>query len=235
MPIATTKSHTLGKVSVVVTAYNHRQFIRPCLNSIKSQSYPHWELIIVDDASTDGTREVITDWLREQTPAIRRRTRLIRFRHNAGYARALSAGLRAARGRFVALQDSDDLSHPNRLRQQVQFLHQHRTVGLVGTSYRVISRGRIDPTQSPLWLKFGSRAIREHYAAGGHCICVGTLMLRRPLIARFGGPTGRIKGAEDYEFVAKMIGAGIVADNLRAPLYLYRAHRGQRSRTYYGK
>lgn len=228
------KSHPQKLVSVVITAYNHRRYIASCLDSIVRQTYPRWELIVVDDASTDGTSQRIHQWMSAQSAAVRRRVRLLTRAQNGGYARALTDGLRAARGYYVAMQDSDDLSHPDRLRRQVAYLERHPQIGMVGTRYRVITHGRVDPAAQPLWLKHGVRAIRAHYAQGGHCICVGTLLLRRALVTRFGGPAGRIKGAEDYEFIAKMIGAGVAAQNLHAVLYDYRAHEGQRSRKFYG-
>ncbi|MCY0901414.1 MAG: glycosyltransferase family 2 protein [Firmicutes bacterium] len=218
---------------MIVPCYNRASYIRACLASISKQSYSNWELIVVDDASTDNTVKEVKRFIQSLPPHKEARVRLVTRLTNGGYARALSDGLAMSRGEYVALQDSDDLSHVDRIRRQVAYLRAHPTIGIVGTRYRVLSAGRIDPLQKPTWLVHGVRAIRAVYRNGGHCICVGTMMVRGCHIDQFGGPTSRIQGAEDYEFVARMIGAGVLAENLRAELYDYRSHPEQRSRRFY--
>ena len=69
--------------------------------------------------------------------------------------------------------------------------------------------------------------VKEIYSKGGHCVCFGTLLFQGKLFDKFGGLTRRLKGAEDYEFVTKILSSGV--DNLPEILYYYRHHSEQRS------
>lgn len=93
--------------------------------SIRAQTWADWELIVVDDGSSDATPHILTTLAREE-----RRLVLVRQSH-AGIVAALNAGLACARGRFIARMDADDRSHPDRLREQLNFLERHAEIGLV--------------------------------------------------------------------------------------------------------
>lgn len=221
-----------GLVSVVVPCWNRQDYIRECLNHLANQTYRHFEVILVDDASTDKTRQIIRAWIAKQPETMQKRVRLVKLPKNTGYAGAMSTGMYLARGEFIALHDSDDYSHPKRLMKQVHYLRKHPTIGMVGTSYRVV-RGRRVTGEQPKWLAFGSKRVLERYRAGSHCICVGTVMLRGRLFDHYGGMTRRVTGAEDWEMMAKYISHGVKADNLRDALYYVRTHATQRSKKFY--
>lgn len=104
-------------VSIITPAYNGARFIKQTIDSVVAQSYSNWEMVIVDDRSTDGTAELV-----EQIGAAEPRVRLIRQPKNQGPAHARNAALRAARGRYVAFLDSDDLWLPQKLEKQLQFM-----------------------------------------------------------------------------------------------------------------
>lgn len=93
--------------------------------SIRAQTWPDWELIVVDDGSTDATPQILAALAREE-----RRLAVVRQPH-AGIVAALNAGLARARGRFIARLDADDVSHLDRLTEQVGFLERHPEIGLV--------------------------------------------------------------------------------------------------------
>jgi glycosyltransferase involved in cell wall biosynthesis len=98
-------------VSVIVTNYNYGRYIGQCLDSIVQQTYPSFECIVVDDASTDDSIERVEAYLREH--AGNRRLRLLRHQHNQGQMAAFSTGLREASGVFVTFVDADDLLLPD--------------------------------------------------------------------------------------------------------------------------
>lgn len=107
--------------------WNACETVAAAVKSIRSQSFEAWELIAVDDGSEDGTRE----WL--DTLAVdKSRLRVVSLTHG-GIARALNAGLAHCRAPYVARMDADDVSLPERLELQCQFLDEHPDVGLVGT------------------------------------------------------------------------------------------------------
>lgn len=223
---------TPGLVSIVVTSWNRKRYIRQCLESLARQTYKNIEIIVVDDGSGDGTQRVIREWKASLPKSQQNHVILVPLPRNIGYSGALTTAMFLARGEFIATQDSDDVSHRDRIRKQVRYLQKHRSKGLVGTNYRVVHHGKIDPT-NPNWLAYGSSEISKAYARGAHCITCGSLLFRGALFDKLGGLTRRINGAEDYEFVAKIHSNGTRMANLRDVLYYIRRHSEQRSRKFY--
>lgn len=221
-------------VSIIVTSHNRAKYVPACLNSLIRQTYHPIEIIFVDDASSDHTKRTLRRWkstLTAQQAASLMFT-YIRIPRNIGFSGAVNVGCFLALGEFIASQDSDDLSHPDRIRKQVQFLKKHPDYGLVGTTYVAFRDGYPKQHMKPGWLKYGDE-IYETYKNGGHCISHGTILYRAELFDRLGGPTRRLEGAEDYEFIAKCVNDNVKVENLRDILYFYRSHTGQRSRKYY--
>ncbi|WP_138495937.1 glycosyltransferase family 2 protein [Paenibacillus pinistramenti] len=225
---------TPGLVSVVVTNYNKAGYIEECLDSLKQQTYRSWELIIVDDCSTDSSRKRIEDWLKNRRFRAGCSAVFLPMPRNVGFSGALTAGYFMAKGEFIAVQDADDLSHLERLEKQVAYLQAHPQIGVVGTNYKLMeknARGEITYTDAK-WLKYGEQ-IKQTYLEGGHCVCHGTLLFRGTVFDRIGGLTRNIKGAEDYEFIARCLTHKVEIENIREVLYYYRSHSDQRSRQFY--
>lgn len=113
------------KVSVVLSVYNGEKYLCEAIGSILNQSFADFELIIVDDGSTDLTPEIIRSY---KDPRIR-----VLRHENQGLAYSLNRGIMASRGQYIARMDDDDVSLPARLERQVAFLEQHPACGIVGT------------------------------------------------------------------------------------------------------
>lgn len=222
----------LGKVSIVITNYNRAAYIIECLDSLKRQTYLNTEIIIVDDASTDRSLDVIQAWCEENGMAGTDSIVLVRLPRNIGFSGAITAGFFLARGQYIAVQDADDFSHPLRLEKQVAFLHNHAEVALVGTSYASFEEAEQRQYVQEKWLRFGE-GIHDVYRKGGHCICHGTIMFRGEVFDQIGGLSRRIVGAEDYEFIVKFLHSHARVDNIPEILYYYRMHSSQRSLAYY--
>jgi glycosyltransferase involved in cell wall biosynthesis len=109
--------HTI--VSVIMPAFNVEAYISEAIHSVIRQTYPHWELIVVDDGSTDKTREIVDGYMREDPR--------IRYIHqkNSGPAAARNRGIQASRGRYIAFLDSDDIWYLDKLEKQMDFLSSH--------------------------------------------------------------------------------------------------------------
>ncbi|MXU64661.1 glycosyltransferase family 2 protein [Oceanomicrobium pacificus] len=120
-------------VSVIIPAFNGADFIREAMESVLSQSFSDFELIVVDDASTDSTPEILADF-----ELADRRIRLLKNEKNLGVTRSLNVGLHAATGKYVARLDADDVCLPNRLERQVEFLENHPDHEAVACGYRLI-------------------------------------------------------------------------------------------------
>lgn len=106
-------------VSIIMPSYNTGVYIKETINSVLSQTYGNWELIIVDDCSTDNTDEVVRPFLNDQ------RIRYLKNERNSGAAVSRNKALREARGKWVAFLDSDDLWLPEKLEKQIKFMEKN--------------------------------------------------------------------------------------------------------------
>lgn len=106
-----------GLVSVITPSYNCAEFIGATIESIQSQTYTNWELLITDDCSSDRSREVIEEYARGDS-----RIRLLRLEKNSGAGVARNNSIAAARGRFIAFCDSDDRWYSDKLEKQLAFM-----------------------------------------------------------------------------------------------------------------
>lgn len=114
----------MPKVSVITPTYNCKPFLSEAIESVLGQTFQDWELIIIDDGSTDNTRTSIEHFLKDQ--------RIVYiYQDNRGLACARNTGFKAARGEYLALLDADDRWKPNRLEETVAALDAHPDVGLV--------------------------------------------------------------------------------------------------------
>ena len=108
-------------VSIIVPVYNAEKFIVETIQCVEAQTYPNWELLLVEDGSSDGTAAVIEEYVRQKKEE---RIRLIRQPSNMGAARARNRGLQEARGRYIAYLDADDLWAPRKLELQIGFMEE---------------------------------------------------------------------------------------------------------------
>lgn len=120
-------------VSVLLSVHNGAATIAAAIESIRAQTLADWELIVIDDASTDGTYARIDDIDDE-------RIRIIRNATNRGLAASLNIAFRASHGEFIARMDADDVALPDRFRRQVDFLRAHPDVDVVGGAALVVDR-----------------------------------------------------------------------------------------------
>lgn len=106
-------------VSIIVPVYNVEKLIKETMDSVLAQTYPHWELLLVEDGSKDNSAGIIMDYIAEKGD---NRIRLIRQPSNQGAARARNRGLEEARGRYISYLDADDLWVPEKLEKQIEFM-----------------------------------------------------------------------------------------------------------------
>lgn len=120
------------KVSIVTPSYNSEKYISQTIESVQAQTYQNWEMIIVDDCSTDKTCEIV-----EKLSASDSRITLLKQEKNAGAGAARTRSMRSASGRFIAYLDADDIWKPKKLEKQVQFMLD-KDCGFSCASYEVI-------------------------------------------------------------------------------------------------
>ncbi|REE93149.1 glycosyltransferase involved in cell wall biosynthesis [Paenibacillus taihuensis] len=222
--------------SVVIGAYNSARHIEEALESLIHQTYPHIEIIVVNDGSTDATDIVVKKWMekRRNHPVIKDNRFVYHvLPHNIGYSGAYTTGYFLARGEFIATHAADDVSHPQRIEKQVAFLQNNLNFCLCGTALAWFNDGSFDSPYHAEFIKFGYQTIAGEYMSGGHCVCHGTLMMRGTLFDLLGGleryPRGKMTVAEDYYFIRRYVLQGYSVDNLPEVLYYYRRYPEQRS------
>lgn len=227
------KKREKNLVSVVITNYNNEKYIEACLDSIITQSYKNIELIIVDDNSTDKSIYIIEKWIKKYARELVYKNRLIfvKLPKNSGFSGAVTAGLYMTTGEYIAMQDGDDCSAENRIEKQVEYLKNNKGIRAVGSNYAIfkdsIKRNKIIPN----FIKYGLEEIKMEYSMGENAVSYGTLLFEGELFDKIGGLTRRIDGAEDYEYITKLLPYGL--DNIPETLYYYRIHESQRSREFY--
>lgn len=164
-------------VSVIMPVHNAGKFLAPAIESILAQTYKKVELIIVDDASTDGSWKTITQFAKKykkQITAVQTKKQV----NSAGNG-ATNYGLQFAHGSFVARMDADDIALPERIEKQVAYLLSHPEVILLGTqAYVVNEKGKITGKKS---LPTAHEDIYEQYGVI-HPIIHPTVMIRRSLL-----------------------------------------------------
>lgn len=120
-------------VSIIVPVYNAGSYIREAIRMVEAQTYREWELILVDDCSQDNSRQVIEAYL-AKAEASDKRIRLIKKEVNEGAARARNTGIDAAKGRYIAFLDADDVWMPEKLEKEMAFMEE-KQAAFVFTAY----------------------------------------------------------------------------------------------------
>ena len=203
-------------LSVVMPVYNCGPYLAAAIESIREQTLADFEVIVIDDGSTDGSARIIDDAAQSDA-----RLRVIR-RPNTGIVGALNDGLAAARGRYIARMDGDDLSLPSRFARQLDFLQANPSVTLVGTSVEFIdARGaRLKLYRPPR----SGAAIRSALLDGNSGALIHpAIMGPRDVWLRLGGYRPAYNYVEDYDLFLRASLLGPLA-NLPETLLRYRIH-----------
>lgn len=183
-------------VSVVMPVLNASRFLRQAIDSILAQSYSSFELLVVDDRSTDGSREIVAGY---QDPRIQ----LITNDRRGGLPLALNIGLRAAHGEFIARLDADDVSRADRFERQVAFLRSHPDIALVGSLAR-----RIDESGTPIGiveLPLEEVSIRWYSIVANPFAHSSVMFRRREVVEATGGFDESLPLFEDYALWARVM------------------------------
>lgn len=207
------------RVSVIMPFLNAEQFIEEAIQSVLAQTFTDWELLLIDDGSSDGSTSIA------QTYAQRHGHRVRYLEHEGHLTRGASAsrnlGLTRARGEYVAILDADDIAEPTRLKKQVAYMNHNPEVALLGSWYREInSSGKeIQSIRKPcahldiLWnLLFYSPFLHS------------SVMFRKNVVlAKVGGYDESLSTSQDYELWTR-IARHFEMANLREYLVRYRVH-----------
>lgn len=201
-------------VSAIMPTYNRKEYLREAIESILNQTFKDFELIIVDDGSTDGSLELIKNFQKKDSRII-----LIQNDNPGGISRATNEGIKKSRGKYIAKMDSDDVSLPNRFKKQVNFLEKHPDIGACGSWVKTIGENEGNTWQLPT----DHDSIKCTMLFCG-AIANPTNMIRRSVFFDLGyWYDETCFAAEDYEFWTRIVNKVKLA-NIPEVLLLYRLH-----------
>ena len=209
------RQHDLNpKVSVILPVYNGAGTVEGAIRSILAQTFEDFELLVINDGSTDDTRRVV-DAFKDS------RMRIFHLPQNVGRSEARNAGLAKARAPYVAMIDADDLAYPERVERQFIFMEQNPRIALCGAWAHVEDeKGHRIEWRQPLT----NEEIRHSIVRSNtfiHC----TVLARKSVLEKLGGFNKRFEPAEDYDLYLRITSQYPVA-NLPSVLASYLAHSG---------
>ena len=214
------------QVSVIIPVYNGERYISQAIDSVLSQTHSNYEMIIVDDGSTDNTYQIIQHYIEKcQDPDLIRYI----FQSNQGVAAARNQGIQTAKGELIALLDQDDVFLPEKLAHQVACFETYPDVAIVNSGWRLI-----DPNNNPIsdiepWHDLPDLTLAIWVTRTP--ILPSALMFRRHAWERVGGFDPRFNGVDDVDFIWRLALQGYTAVWLPEITVNYRQHQETVSNT----
>jgi len=218
-------------VSVIVPSYNRRRWIGECLDSLLGQTYPHFEVLVIDDGSTDGTVEWLGGEPRYGFAQVHVQPR------NAGASEARNEGVRRCRGDLVTFIDSDDALEPTHLETAVRAFKEIPNLGLfccdariVDAEGKLLQKGRtwheINSEIRKYAVRTGLRSLQDIFLFSN---CFPGFTLSRCVYTEVGGLDQSIFPLDDYDLALRIAGRGHSVYYCHQPLTRYRVHGGNSS------
>jgi hypothetical protein len=210
-------------ISVVLPVYNGETYVREAVESILVQTFKDFELIIINDGSTDGSGAILRE-LSGRDPRI-----VLIERPNGGLVSALNDGIAMARADLIARMDADDVAMPDRFALQLARMLAEPDLGVLGSFIRIMdSTGRIIRLgEYPVSVEETARFM-DHGCPVAH----PTVMMRREMLLKVGGYRKLFCHCEDYDLWLRISELGYGIANLPLPLLNYRMHSGNVSAVY---
>ncbi|MEM8523937.1 MAG: glycosyltransferase family A protein [Bacteroidota bacterium] len=200
-------------ISVLTPAYNREKYIGEAIESVQAQAIADWEIIIVDDGSTDKTIEIVRAYQAEDQRII-----LLQNPQNLGISATRNHGLRQIKGKYVAMLDSDDVFLPNKFQRQIEFLEAHPEIGVLGTWAQHIGRSNRQFTPEELDGQLRARSLYR-------CPLVHSSTIIRTSVIEAGNIryNENYPASNDYDFWVKALPYAKF-HNLQEHLVQYRKH-----------
>ncbi len=214
-------------ISILLPAYNCSQYIALTIDSLLSQTFTDFELLIINDGSTDDTEKIIQSY---HDPRIT----FLKNEGNKGLVFTLNRGIKVAKGNYIARMDADDIALPNRLQLQKLWLDEHPHTAAVSCTI-----GFIDSTGKAQgeWKEDKATCLYEDIKKmlpWQNCIAHPTIMIRKEIALAYLYDAMQVH-CEDYDLWLRMLADGLVIEKLPQPLLLYRNHEASITGTHLKK
>lgn len=202
-------------VSVVIPTYNNAHYIRQAVDSALSQTYSSYEVIVIDDGSTDETCSVLRPY--------NGRIQYI-CQDNQGVSSARNHGIRIARGEFISFLDSDDYFLPNKLAEQISAFEIMPSLGILHSGWRMVNEEGQKVKDVEPW-SYAPQLDLERWLLWKP-VLLGAMMFRKEYLEKAGGFDTSLRQAEDVDLTLRLALMGCKAVWLRKPTVCYRLHGG---------
>lgn len=210
-------------ISIITPVYNAERFISETIESVQNQQYRHWELLLVNDQSTDNSLAIIEDYAKHDD-----RIKVINLLENSGAAVARNTGISAATGQYIAFIDSDDVWEPEKLLRQINFM-QKGEIAFSYTDIRLIDEdGNVLKERTNVPISLDYTGLLKNTA-----IACSTVMIDRNVVGNFSMPLVR-KGQDTATWLKIMRENDITAYGMSLPLNSYRQVEGSISSDRFG-
>ena len=182
-------------VSVLMTVFNHQNYVKNSVKSILSQNFKRFEFILIDNGSTDNSTKIIKSFKDK-------RVKKIYLKNNIGRTKCLNYGLKHCRGKYIAVLDSDDVAKKNRINIQYKALENDSNLWLIGSNYNLINTSNKKIGQSNIDQNLNNRPRKIIFK---NLIAHSTVMFRKKLLKKIGLYPKEFQYAQDYAFYLKTI------------------------------
>lgn len=213
----------MPKISIIMGIYNCGKTLDEALKSILDQTYTDWEIVMCDDGSSDNTLEIAEKYQANYPEKVI----VLKNEQNMGLNATLNKCLKATKGEYIARQDGDDISLPDRFMKEVQFLDKHKEFAFVSTYMSFFD-------DTGIWGEWKTPKIptRMDFFKQSPCFCHAPCMIRKEAFIAVGGYTVEDKflRCEDINLWYKLYADGYKGYNIQQPLYMMRDDRNAYSR-----
>ena len=214
------------RISVVLPTLNRYELLPKAIDSILSQTYPDFELIVINDGSTDLTDKILNKYAKFD-----KRVKIITHKKNKGFAASVNEGIDLAQGEYIARLDDDDKSLPQRLEKQLKYMDMHPDVAIVGTL--ITTDDTLKPTDTMSEINPDKMKVQQY--CGLVPIAQPSILLRKSFLDKFGIRwNGTYNPAEDLKLYSEVYENGGKISMVPEVLVWYRVHHTN-SDSYYAR
>lgn len=215
-------------LSVICTCYNASQYLKESLDSLLNQKFNEFELILVDDGSSDNTRSILLDYKNKF-----QNCKVLVNKYNEGVPISRNRAILDSAGSYIAIHDADDISLPDRFQKQIEYFQKNTALDILGSyAYKISSNGELTGSLVyPPKDTFGAFFVINRYKLNP--IIDSSSMFKKETFIKYGGYSmlDETKNAQDFELWCRLLCHGCKLENIQEPLIKYRINPNGITRT----
>ena len=204
----------ISTVTIIIPSYNKKKYITKCINSVVNQTYLDWKLIIIDDCSTDGTQEILKEFLNNK------KIEILFLKKNKGPSFCRNIGIRKSNSRYIAFLDSDDFWESNKLEDQLNFMEKNNIQLSFSDYFTFRGKQVIQRTNIKSELNYSDFIMNSS-------INTSTMIIEKKIIGS--NKFKKLNLLEDYVFKCEILKKGFTAKKFNKCLAAYRLTETNRS------